>query len=50
LLFAVLELELRAFTLIHSTSPIFVKGFSRQSLANYLPGWLKTAIFLNSAS
>jgi hypothetical protein len=26
---AVLGLELRAFTLSHSTSPIFVKGFSR---------------------
>jgi hypothetical protein len=30
--FAVLGLELRAFTLSHSTSPIFVKGFSRQGL------------------
>jgi hypothetical protein len=29
LLFAVLGLELGAFTLSHSTSPIFVKGFSR---------------------
>jgi hypothetical protein len=27
--FVVLGLELRAFTLSHSTSPIFVKGFSR---------------------
>jgi hypothetical protein len=27
--FSVLGLELRAFTLSHSTSPIFVKGFSR---------------------
>jgi hypothetical protein len=27
--FAVLGLELRAFTLHHSTSPFFVKGFSR---------------------
>jgi hypothetical protein len=27
--FLVLGLELRAFTLSHSTSPIFVKGFSR---------------------
>jgi hypothetical protein len=26
--FPVLELNLRAFTLSHSTSPIFVKGFS----------------------
>jgi hypothetical protein len=29
LFFAVLGLELRAYTLSHSTSPIFVKGFSR---------------------
>jgi hypothetical protein len=36
--FAVLGLELRAFTLSHSTSPTFVKGFSRQGLVNYLPG------------
>jgi hypothetical protein len=28
-LFVVLGLELRVFTLSHSTSPIFVKGFSR---------------------
>jgi hypothetical protein len=27
LFFAVLEFELRAFTLSHSTSPFFVKGF-----------------------
>jgi hypothetical protein len=36
--FAVLGLELRAFTLSHSTSPIFVKGFSKYGLKNYLPG------------
>jgi hypothetical protein len=29
----VLELELRAFTLSHSTSPIFVKSFLRYGLA-----------------
>jgi hypothetical protein len=29
---AILELELRAFTLSHSTSPILVKGFSKQGL------------------
>jgi hypothetical protein len=29
-------LELRAFTLSHSTSPIFVKGFLRLGLKNYL--------------
>jgi hypothetical protein len=28
-IFSVLGLELRAFTLSHSTSPIFVNGFSR---------------------
>jgi hypothetical protein len=36
--FAVLGIELRAFNLSHSTSPIFVKGFSRYGLDNYLPG------------
>jgi hypothetical protein len=36
--FPVLGLELRTFTLSHSTSPIFVKGFSRLGLVNYLPG------------
>jgi hypothetical protein len=35
--FPVLGLELRAFTLSHSTSPIFVKGFLRWGLLNYLP-------------
>jgi hypothetical protein len=38
LFFVVLGLELRAFTLSCSTSPIFVMGFLRQGLANYLPG------------
>jgi hypothetical protein len=39
--FAVLGFELRAFTLSHSTCPIFVKGFFEiRSLVswNYLPG------------
>jgi hypothetical protein len=36
--FVVLGLELRAFTLSHPTSPIFVKGFLRQGLENYFPG------------
>jgi hypothetical protein len=36
--FVVLGFELRVFTSSHSTSPIFVKGFSRQGLPNYLPG------------
>jgi hypothetical protein len=35
--FLILGLELRAFTLSHSTHPIFVKGFSRQGLLSYLP-------------
>jgi hypothetical protein len=34
---AELGLKLRAFLFSHSTSPIFVKGFSRQGLENYLP-------------
>jgi hypothetical protein len=29
--FVVWGLKLKAFTLIHSTSPVFLKGFSRQS-------------------
>jgi hypothetical protein len=35
---SVLGLELRAFAFSHSTSPIFVMGFPRQGLENYLPG------------
>jgi hypothetical protein len=37
-IFLVLGFELRAYTLSHSTSPFFVKGFSRWGLSNYLPG------------
>jgi hypothetical protein len=37
-LVVVLGLELGAFTLSHSTSPIFVKNFLRSSLLNFLPG------------
>jgi hypothetical protein len=36
--FVVLGLKLRGFTLSHSTSPIFVKGFLRQGLSNCFPG------------
>jgi hypothetical protein len=37
--FEVLGLELRAFTLSHSISPIFVKDFFQDKvLLNYLPG------------
>jgi hypothetical protein len=37
-IFVVLGLELRPFTLSHSTSPIFCDRFFRDSLMNYLPG------------
>jgi hypothetical protein len=37
--FPVLGLELGAFTLSHSTSPVFCKGFFRDRVSwNYLPG------------
>jgi hypothetical protein len=36
--FDVLGLKLTAFTMGHSTSPIFEKGFSRSGLVNHLPG------------
>jgi hypothetical protein len=43
--------ELRVFTLSHSTSTFFVKGFfevgSRELFA---PGWLRIAVLLMSAS
>jgi hypothetical protein len=49
--FVVLEFELRAYTLSHSTSPFFVKGFSIQGLLElFAPGWLPTVILLISAS
>jgi hypothetical protein len=38
-LFVVLELELRAYTLSHSTNqPFFVMGFFKLGLMDYLPG------------
>jgi hypothetical protein len=37
--FAVLGLELRAYTLSHSTSPFLWRFFSKEGLLNYLPGW-----------
>jgi hypothetical protein len=47
----VLGLELRAFTLSHSTSPIFfVKGFLIGSHGTICLGWLQTAILLISLS
>jgi hypothetical protein len=36
--FVVLGLELRAFTLSHSTRPVFCDMFVSDSLMNYLPG------------
>jgi hypothetical protein len=38
LLFVGVELELRAYTLSHSTSPVLGWVFSRQGFMNYLPG------------
>jgi hypothetical protein len=38
LFFAVLRLELRAYTLSHSASPFFVMSFFREGLSDYLPG------------
>jgi hypothetical protein len=44
--FAVLEFDLRAFTLDHSTSPFFVKGTHEL----FAQGWLRTPILPISAS
>jgi hypothetical protein len=52
LFFVVLEFELRACTLNHSTSPIFVMGFfdiGSQTISLSM-GWLQTGILLISAS
>jgi hypothetical protein len=47
----VLGLELRAFTLSHSTSPIFCdRVFQDGVLQIICPGWLQTAILLIFAS
>jgi hypothetical protein len=49
--FAVLGLELRAYTLNHSTRPIFVMDcFWDRVSWTVSPGWLQTEIFLISAS
>jgi hypothetical protein len=49
--FVILGFELRAFTLSHSTSPIFVKRFLRRgSLELFALGWLQTTILLISDS
>jgi hypothetical protein len=48
---SVLELELRTFTLNHSTSPFLWKVFFKiGSWQLFCPGWLQTSIFLISAS
>jgi hypothetical protein len=47
----VLRLELRAYTLSQSTSPIFVVGFLEiKSQELFAWGWLQTTILLISAS
>jgi hypothetical protein len=49
--FLALRLERRAYTLRHSTSPIFVMGiFEIGSHELFAQGWLWTAILLISAS
>jgi hypothetical protein len=43
--------ELRAYTLSHSTSPIFVKGFFKIKFHKlFYLGWLRTVILLISTS
>jgi hypothetical protein len=49
-LFAVLELELRAFTLSHSTSPFCDSYFQDRVSQTTCLGWLRTSILLISAS
>jgi hypothetical protein len=51
LFFAVLGLELRAYTLSHSTSPFLQRVFFEiGSHGTICPGWLPTSILLISAS
>jgi hypothetical protein len=42
---AVLEFELRAYTLSHSTSPFFDRLFQDRVSQIVCPGWLQTMIF-----
>jgi hypothetical protein len=50
-IFVVLGLELRVFTLSHSTIPIFVRVFFEIGpLGTVCLGWLRTVILLISAS
>jgi hypothetical protein len=46
----VLGLELRAYTMIHSTSPFVTVFFQNRVFWTICPGWLQTAILLISAS
>jgi hypothetical protein len=48
--FAVLGLELRAFTLSHSTSPFCDGYFQYKVLRTICLSWLRTSILLISAS
>jgi hypothetical protein len=51
LFFVVLGLEIRAFTLSHSTSPVFCgRIYQDRVLQSICLGWLQTAILLISAS
>jgi hypothetical protein len=47
----VLGLELRAYTLSHSSSPFYCDGFFQERISRTIcPGWLQTMILLISAS
>jgi hypothetical protein len=46
----VLGFELKAFTMSHSTNPIFMKDFQDKVLQTVFPGWLQTTILLILAS
>jgi hypothetical protein len=46
----VLGLELRAYTLSHSTSPFFVCYFQDRVSQTICPGWLRTTVLLIAAS
>jgi hypothetical protein len=49
-IYAGLGFELRAFTLSHSTNPIFVKVFQNKVSPTICPGWIGTVVLLISAS
>jgi hypothetical protein len=50
LFFEVSRLELRAYTLSHSTSPFCVRYFQDRVSCTICPGWFQTVILLISAS